>query len=358
MSALSSPAWQSFFDEARKAPILDVARRLQITSKKAGLDYVSSCPRGCARLDGMVLTPSKNLFLCRPSGESGGVVELVMHAQECSVVEAAEFILNRDRPDRTADETPEEKQARERRRAKQERDAATRTRQEAKAAEFRRRKDEEAVDAILARAVPLVGTYGEDYLHARGIVAPKRLLGDLRFVQDASYFGFENADAKQVIHLATVPAMVALIRDVAGELIGLHLTYLDPDEPRKWRPLGDVNRNGVKKFRKYGVETLKGGMIRLGILGDSVAIAEGIETALSAHQLGICAGYSLGCAMSMGNLSGSSLGSNPHPTIKGPNGKPVTYPNGKPDMSKPGVILPAGVERVLILGDSDSDPLT
>ncbi len=72
------------------------------------------------------------------------------------------------------------------------------------------------------------------------------------------------------------PAMLGVVRDVHGNGVAIHRTYLkqggkaDVESPRKLSPtIGNV----------------KGGAIRLYQASDVLGVAEGIETACSAHQL-------------------------------------------------------------------------
>src|SRR6185437_4237547 len=90
--------------------------------------------------------------------------------------------------------------------------------------------------------------------------------------------------------------------------VGLHQTFLDPAEPRKWEPPGDQKRNKAKKMRGAP----GGALIRLGRVSEVLAVAEGIETALSwallmTRQGQIPAGVSLAAAGSISNLCGQMI---------------------------------------------------
>lgn len=359
-----SPAWEQFWEDAKAAPIETVAEQLGVTLRRVGPDLVGPCPLGCAKTDGFIVTPKKGIFLCRPSGETGDVIDMVVHAQGCSKVAALELITGRDRPDRKHEETDEERVAREERHRKIKEDAAVRAAQAEQEEAAKRRRDEEAVASVLRRAVPIEGTHAEAYFRARELRPAKGLTCDLKFVPDLDYWGFADAKTKVLTHLATLPAMAAIIRDVAGAVLGVHQTYFDAREPRKWFAPWEADvapkdrRNQAKKIRKAG-ETIDGGMIRLGMIGDKLAMGEGIETTLSWHALGYGPeDVTLAAAISLGNLAGGWTGTLPHPTRTNPkSGKPTHYPNGIPDMDKPGVILPDHVAEVILLGDGDSERL-
>ena len=73
---------------------------------------------------------------------------------------------------------------------------------------------------------------------------------------------------------ANLPAMVAAIVDAAGELIGVHRTYLRPDGSGK---------AGVER-PKAMLGRAAGGAVRLAPACETLTVAEGIETALAAMQ--------------------------------------------------------------------------
>lgn len=71
------------------------------------------------------------------------------------------------------------------------------------------------------------------------------------------------------------PAMIAAVRDVAGDVVAAHQTFLTP-EGRK------ISGEDVKARLFLGA--MKGGAIRLAPATDRVALCEGIEDALSIIQ--------------------------------------------------------------------------
>jgi hypothetical protein len=345
-------SWDDLWDEARQVDILSVADRLGIKLRRSGKDWTSSCPAGCSSKDGLVLTPSRGVFVCRKSGEGGDAVSLVAHCQGCSKQDALEFVLNREIAGKR-EETEEEREERQRKREGWEKAARERDAQLAKEEAERAARDDEEIASILKRAVPIQQTHAADYLReARGLTPPKALTGDLKFVKDLAYYGLPNPGAAKKELLATLPAMVAIIRNVAGEIIGLSTTYLDPTSPNKWKPIGGP-QNSARKIRG----DKQGGLIRLGILGEKIALGEGVETTLSWHALGRCPDdASLAATVDLGNMSGRWTGTTDHPTNKR-NGRPTPVPNGIPDMEHPGAILPPYVKEVILLGDGDSEPI-
>ena len=358
-----APNWETFFAEARAVDIVETANRLGAKLKKSGRDFVGPCPHGCSERDGFVVTPAKGLFLCRKSGASGDVIAMVEHCQDVSTTEAAEFVTGHDRP-RSGDDAKE----------KDERGATERAARDAKVARNRAlqerldaaklKRDGEAISSIIERAVAIDGTHAGDYLAARKAGMPRSMTKDLRFVDQLHYWGFADGETEDHSLLATLPAMVAIVRNIAGDLIGLHVTYLDPRVPKKWTAPWEVDvpkglrRNNAKKFRRAS-ETLKGGMIRLGIITDTLVIGEGIETVGGYFRRGfVPEDFSFAVAMDLGNMVGESLNMIDHPSKRDANNKPISIPNGIPDPLRPGVLLPAHVKRVVLLGDGDSDELS
>lgn len=136
------------------------------------------------------------------------------------------------------------------------------------------RKHARAMRAYL-EARPIAGTPVELYLQGRGI--DLRILG--RFPRALGFHSRLWHD----FHRCDMPAMVAAINNAAGEQIGTHRTYLMQRDGR-WKK--------IPTDAKMMLSASKGGCIRLwrgasmkplkdAPGGDMVAIAEGIETALS-----------------------------------------------------------------------------
>ena len=65
--------------EAKHVDMLAVAERLGAKLKRDGPHRFGPCPLGCARRDGFIVTPSKHLFLCRPSQATGDAVDMAEH---------------------------------------------------------------------------------------------------------------------------------------------------------------------------------------------------------------------------------------------------------------------------------------
>lgn len=334
------PNVEAWIDQARSADILEIASVMGAVLKRTGGEYVGPCPR-CNGTDRFAVNPSEQVFNCR-GAEGGDVIKLVEHVRECSFMEACEIIVGHPAPNRESQARPVDPElSRERREERKDQELA---RAAAEAKKQERSADRAA--RIFNESKSIKGTQADAYLQRRGIFLLPGMGDDLRFAAGLEYRGYADPDAVEETQLGIFPCMVAAIRNVFGEIIGIHRTYLDPIEPAKLRPPGDGRQNKAKK--SFG--TVMGGSIRLGPIKPIMAIGEGIETCLSWFDLGEGPDdIGLMCAISLGNLAGGATGMLRHPSGKG------TVQNGIPDMSKPGIVLPDEVREVLLLGDGDSD---
>jgi hypothetical protein len=303
----------------------------------------------CGGTDRFSINVKKQVFNCR-GGEGGDSIKMVQHVNGCDFVAACEFI-NEEPPPRGNSAARERDPAIDRERREERKDAEI----------ARQKKDEEELDAAIVAATAMfnsakqiAGTVAEDYLARRGLTqAFVPLAGDLRFIPNLAYWGFADRDATELSELGAFHCLIGAIRNVAGQVIGIHRTYLSNDGS-KLRAPGDPARNKAKKiFRKSS-----GGLIRLSDVGETLAVGEGIETTLSWNRLRV-EGYfgeglgdaSIAAGISLGNISGGATGTIPHPTKKR-----ATMQNGEPDMAHPGMLLPPQVKRLILIGDGDSDP--
>lgn len=118
---------------------------------------------------------------------------------------------------------------------------------------------------LFDEARPIMGTPGEAYLRARGITCGFDDLWSLRFHPDCYYRESPDHDPERW------PALLAAITDVSGTITAVQRTWLDREAPAK-APVADPRRS-------LGVQL--GGGVRLGFVGDVLAVGEGLETMLS-----------------------------------------------------------------------------
>lgn len=144
-------------------------------------------------------------------------------------------------------------------------DPAEMVRRRAEEREREARRVKAAHDLFCA-AVPCEGTPAQVYLESRGLYGLKlnKMRNTLRFHPEA-------------LHTPTgqhMPAMLAQIRNARGEALGIHRTFLKPDGSGK----ADVTS------AKMMLGPSSGGAVRFGPDGRVIALAEGIETALSVSR--------------------------------------------------------------------------
>jgi hypothetical protein len=341
------PEIEAWLDEARSTDIVEVATRIGARLKRTGGEWVGPCPR-CNGTDRFAVNPVEQVFNCR-GAVGGDVIKMVEHAGNPSgdtpFFEAVEIIVGRPAPRRESQARPVDPEiVRERQEERKDQDLAR-----AAAEAVKQDKNADRAARILDECIPLAGTHADAYLKRRGIHVPASMAADLRFHRGLDYRGFGDADADQDMLLGKFPCMVAAIRDIAGAIIGIHRTYLDPEQPAKLTPPGDRGRNKAKKV--FG--SVMGGAIRLGPITRCMAAGEGIETTLSWYQLGVGPDdVGIICAVTRGNLCGGATGGLKHPTGRG------AIPNGVPAPDKPGMALPPEVEELILLGDRDADMVT
>jgi putative DNA primase/helicase len=157
------------------------------------------------------------------------------------------------------------------------------------------------IELILARATPIAGTAGETYLAGRGLRLPET--PDLLFHPDLTYWDTRTG----------YPALVAIVRNAAGERIAIHRTYLAPDGSGK----ADVPKPRMM------LGSVASGAVRLGEVRASgvVGLGEGVETCLSVMQA--CPELPVWAALASGNLEQ--------------------------------VALPSEIKRVVVLADNDGE---
>lgn len=141
-------------------------------------------------------------------------------------------------------------------------------------------------DDIFSQAVPVTGTPAEAYLAGRGIaVQGQKIRKTLRFHPNLKHSGTGEYH----------PAMVARLRGPKGEPLGLHRTFLRPDGS------GKANLPGGAKLM---LGPCSGGAVRFGPDRPVIALAEGIETALS---VGVASRLTVWATLSTSGMKGVIL---------------------------------------------------
>ena len=350
---MRSAALEGLRNRALACDMVETAVRLGARLKRAGAEWTGPCPF-CGGDDRFSINVRDRVFNCRGFG-GGDIVAMTAHITGDPFARCLETITGERLPDSDRQESEDARAEREAHRAAFLADLERRNEEDKARARIKRLRDEEAIEATLANARAFSGSQAAAYLERRVGYAPaERMLVDLRMVDRLAYWGFASPEAETKSLLATLPAMIGVIRDIEGQIIGLHETYLDPGgAPAKWKPSGDLSRNKAKKMR--GVAA--GGLVRLGRVGETLAIAEGIETAFAWFGLERTGGeVSLASANSLGGIAGRATGSRPHPTlIDEKAGRPIPISNSTPSDDGSEARLPEHVREVIILGDGDSE---
>jgi hypothetical protein len=336
MSATLSPGRFSdaeLDDIRERETVSSVFERFGLRLKRIGKGMQACiCPWHAENTASCQINDAKGVFHCKGCSEGGNVFDAVMKLKPCKFPEAVEF-LGGVRELTDADRAEIERRKRQR----EAQEAAEALKQTQKA----RRLWDQGRD--------IRGTHAFEYLGARGVTP--HLAADLRFVPALPFWGLTAEDG-EFAELGAFPAMLGAIRNAAGDLIGVHRTYLDPVEPAKLKPPGCRRANRAKKI----TGEQRCGSIRLSPPSERMAYGEGIETTMSwACLMQGAQGIGLAALVSLGNICGGSTQHKPHPTLKHPSGKPVLIPNGVPDFSKPGFVPPAAVREAILIGDGDSD---
>lgn len=123
----------------------------------------------------------------------------------------------------------------------------------------------DAARRLFAAALPIGGTLAQTYLRERGITASLDQLWSLRFHPACYYRETDEREPK------TWPALLAAITDPTGTVMAVHRVWLDRDGRSK-APVADPRRSLGSQL---------GGGVRLGLIGEVLAVGEGIETMLS-----------------------------------------------------------------------------
>lgn len=340
MSTSAAPRFdQATLDDIRaREPLSALFERFGHRLRKAGRVRECLCPFHAEKTPSCTVDDAKGMFFCHGCSTGGDVIDAVMRLQGCSFPDAVTFLGGaRDLSEFDRKRLEKQRQTRE--------------------AEVLadRQRTSLSVERLLGECTAFARSHAEAYLSARGLAPSAAQARDLRFHAGLDYRGFTSPEAEDTEVLGRFPAMLALIRDAGGSVIGLHRTYLDPVEPVKLRPPGDPKRNRAKKI----LGEHRGGSIALSPPSPRMAYGEGIETTLSWRALGYGAdeGYGLASLVSLGNMSGSAMGSIPHPTLTRDDGRPRPIPNGVPDRDRAGFLPPPEVIDVVLIGDGDSEPV-
>jgi DNA primase len=230
-----------------------------VALKRNGEEFKGLCPFHNETTASFHVIPKKRIYYCFGCKAKGDALSWLMHSEKISFAEAIKKLDKGYIP--AARRLPDVRPA-----PSQDDEAA-------------RQKKIEKAQEIWKQAVPAPGTIVEKYLISRGlrgVCLPK----SLRY--HPKLWNSEKSDL--------MPAMVAAVLDKeARRIIAIHRTYLKPDGSGK----ADLQSS------KMILGPYRGGHVHLDMqVADRLAIAEGIETALSVKKavpiLPVWAALSLG----------------------------------------------------------------
>ena len=370
-----------FIARARDVTIAQAAPVLGLALKGKGPEHMFACPRG-GGTDRFALNTTKNKWNCRGCSTGGNdAIGLAAHVLGLDVTARAELLeacgaaLGERVPDAG-------EQISEARRAEIRAETELRAQQAASEAQARDRKANEFRDRELAKCRGIyehgaalgAGDPVWRYMMARTGMAGDMVagLGHAHIVDRLTYWhGKDERDNPRDIWCG--PAMVLPFIDAAGEVIGVHQTWIDMDNGPKFRPLllCPDKRESLPTKKMRGSKN--GGL--LPVAGEMSAtrwvVGEGIENVAAWYGVEVKDDAARACstfyaaAGDIGNLAGSAARSGRfgHPSetkidAKGVE-RPVMMPSPEPEPERLGEGFPLGphVRELLFLGDGDSEPV-
>jgi len=248
---------QSDLDAIRdRISVIDLIAKHVSDMKDCGSgEYTCRCPFHDERPPSFrVYTDHWHCFGC---GAHGDAIEAAMRLGKLGFLAAVDHLRRDAGIDRAL--TAEERQELERQRNARERRAA-----EAAAAKLR------AAMRIIRECRPSASSGVITYLTIRGL--PLRgPVKDLLFHPGLEQWEPDPQNPKKIVAVARWPAMVGIVRDKAGVVVGVHRTYLDHD----------CNRKAPFDRTKRMLGDCAGGAVRLGPPAPKMAATEGIETGVA-----------------------------------------------------------------------------
>ena len=175
----------------------------------------------------------------------------------------------------------------------------------------------------------------------------------LRFIPDLEYWWDTGVPGARPACIHRGPAMVAAMTGVDGRFRAAHVTWLRPDGGGKLQGLVVAGEEQpAKKIRGLAW----GAAVELvpcpgPVLGVAEGIESGLSVAIAGQPLPVWAAGSLGNIAGRGHPMATRV---PHPHRPG-----QCLETPVPDLDAPGMVLPDGVDEVVILEDNDNaDPLS
>lgn len=360
-----------FIEEARSVSVTDAAGILGFKLTRA--NYAGPCPV-CGGTDRFSISPSKQAWNCRQCGRGGrDGIGLIAFVREHDMRSRGGFLaacaeaLGRSPPEGSERESEEHRAERLARVAARDEEIRSRP---AAANPFRDNAIQKGRNFFFHAEVgndaerSLVGRY----LTARtGFVMHVSVLANLRLSPRHGYWGAQDERGHNR-EIFCGPAMIAPFVDPEGHVTGCHETWIDLDNPPKFRPA--LVDDAGKPLPTKKMQGVKQGSL-LPIFGTLSALrwvgGEGIENvAAIAGAEGFRTDTFYFAAGDIGNLCGPAdpASAFTHPTLRSPdkNGRlravRVQGPEPRPGIGRGDAVhVPDHVDQLVLVADGDSEPV-
>lgn len=231
-------------------PVSGVASKAGVKLLRAGNELKACCPLHADRTPSFTIYGEDRRFRCFGCGEGGDVLDLVMKLYGVKLRGAIEML-----------------------------DGGALREVEQQRAPAKPKPDLRPVaQRIVNSSVPIEGTPAEAYLRSRGITMA--LPHTLRFARLAPPT-IEGNGVLAANGPGLLPALVAIVTDAGGQLVGLQRTYLTEDGRKAAVVATESDR---KPKVKYSLGNVIGGAIQLGPPAASMLVTEGLEDGLTLAQ--------------------------------------------------------------------------
>jgi DNA primase len=231
-------------------PVSGVASKAGVKLLRAGNELKACCPLHADRTPSFTIYGDDRRFRCFGCGEGGDVLDLVMKLYGVKLRGAIEML-----------------------------DGGALREVEQQRAPAKPKPDLRPVaQRIVNSSVPIEGTPAEAYLRSRGITMA--LPHTLRFARLAPPT-IEGNGVLAANGPGLLPALVAIVTDAGGQLVGLQRTYLTEDGRKAAVVATESDR---KPKVKYSLGNVIGGSIQLGPPAASMLVTEGLEDGLTLAQ--------------------------------------------------------------------------
>lgn len=231
-------------------PLSGVAAKAGVKLQRAGREWKACCPFHPDRTPSFTIYQDDRRAHCFGCGWTGDVLDFVKTSYRVSLIEAIDML-----------------------------DGGVLRELEQQRAPAKPKSDMRAVaQRIVDATVSIDGTPAEAYLRSRGITMP--LPHTLRFARIAP----PKIDGNGLLAAngpAPLPALVAIVTDPAGQLVGVQRTYLT-EGGRK--AATTPTESDPKPKVKYSLGHVIGGAIQLGPPAASMLVTEGLEDGLTLAQ--------------------------------------------------------------------------